>query len=199
MRLLGPMVVPWDDDGDLARAYHEELLIHRGHYEWLGFMDCDVEPMNRDYAALVRGAIGEHPQAGLITCRVNRQHRANRCQSLQIDADLNSRERLHVADKLREKFGRRSREIGAGEEELISGCWFYVHVERAIEVGAFVHPKPAFWGVDHVAHERLHEAGHPAVVLDGLFVWHRYYHLEARVKRDRLGKVVPEVSKRRGR
>lgn len=199
MRDLGPIVVPWDFDGDLARAYREGLEVFRGHYEWLGFMDCDVEIMCRDYAACVRRAIAEHPDAGIITARTNLQHAGNEVQSLGIKSDLDARARLSIQHKLRARFAYRAREISEiRETTLISGCWFYIHIERAIEALAFWHNEPMFFGVDQVAHERLHEAGHRAVVLDGVFVFHRYHNIERRHSRGMLGRVLPEVSKKRG-
>ncbi len=199
MRDLGPIVVPWDFDGDLARAYREGLEVFRGRYEWLGFMDCDVEIMCRDYAACVRRAVAKFPNAGLIAGRVNLQHAANVVQSLGIKSDLDSAGRLAVQHRLRSSFGYRAREIvELDDSTLISGCWFYVHIERAIAAGAFDYDAPMFFGVDQIAHERLHEAGHRAIILDGVFVFHRYHNIERRHNRGHLGQTIPETSKRRG-
>jgi len=187
-KLISPIQIPWNEEGNLGRAYQETIELLAPHFEWVVLMDHDVEIVSRDWYRRLKAAIKAHPQAGLLACRVNLQHAGQKTQSLRDREDRNAAQRIVVSERLAKEHGDKTTVIGAHPQELISGCWFAVHAERMLEVG----PIPdGFYGVDNWLHRSLHNAGYPAVIMEGMLVWHRYVHLEPRKDREGLKRIHP--------
>lgn len=191
--LIAPIQIPWVSDGDLGGKYFDVCADLSDLFQWVPFMDHDVEILTRDWHRRLTKAIKAHPDAGLFACRVNLQHRCQTSQSLKIHDDLNAKGRMAVAEVRARQFKDNVTRIGASPPELISGCWFCVNVQRFLQVG---HPT-GFYGADNWIHRTLHNAGYPAYIMEGMVVWHRYTHLERREERSDLKRVVvPPLTRR---
>lgn len=180
---------PWDAEANIARAYAKEISeAHTLGYTHVPFKDHDVEMLNRDWYARIYDAICNISPLGLLTCRVNLQHDGQRSQSLGMRDDLNSSQRVSWARSRASEHGASHTMIGISGPELISGCFFVVHVEAYLKHVAPVLTQ-GFFGVDNNIHILLHQAGYPCAVLEGMTVWHRYAHLEPRPERARLPRI----------
>lgn len=178
---IAPITIPWAADGNLGAAYNTAANLYlKAGCTHLPFMDHDVMMLARDWHALLAENIERYPDAGLFTCRVNMQWHGQRSQSLHIEQDLNIEQQLDVAAQLRKAHGTEARKIGVKGHELISGFFFCVHIKRFLDAGG---APDGFLGVDNEIHKRLHEAGYPAYVIEGMLCWHRAWNLEPREQR----------------
>lgn len=181
---ISPIQIPYDEGGNLSGAYIETVRILEPHFDVVGFMDHDVEIYTRDWYTRLKNAILKHPDAGLWTCRVNLQHDGQRTQSLKIRDDFTTKHKLELEASRRALHGGQTTVIGSTPPELISGCWFFVHTQRFLKFCTDI--PPGFYGVDNLIHRKLDRAGHPAVVLEDVLVWHRYSNIEPRPDRKHL-------------
>lgn len=161
-------MTPWDDDGNLGRAFNRAMELLPSDDDWAIFKDHDCLPTTGLWHRQFAEAIAFKPQAGAIVAMTNRIARAwQRCG----DRDNNDIEWHRRFGAERAASVRTLLDIS--DTHGFGGVFFAVKKRAWREIGGFA---AGLGCVDHSLHFGLQRTGRKVWLHEGIYVFHwRHY------------------------
>lgn len=160
--------IPWAPERRLGEAYNYFM----GRVEdWGLVLDWDVALVNVHWYDLCLAAIAANPDAGLITCLTNRIGCPLQ-KAPDAPASDNIEEHRSYAYLRQRDHDARVLDYTDQQRWWLSG--FFYLIRRRVWDEIAPAPPEKFLGLDNWIHARIRERGHPILVMQGLYVYHRY-------------------------
>ncbi len=168
-------------DGNLGAAYNQYMRLLPFDEDWMCFTDLDVCFLSPDPHKQIQEIIDLYPDTGMFTCLTNRVGTLSQCLNGVISEDPNIINHATIAYDL----SINKRHDTSWMYNVISGHLMIVKKKTWVEVGGAM---DGLLGVDNDISRKILSNGHNIVLMEGLYVFHKY-----RIEKDRYDKTHLQV------
>ncbi len=154
-------------DGNLGAAYNQYMQLLPFDDDWMCFTDLDVCFLSPDPHIHIQELIDLHPDTGMFTCLTNRVGSLGQCYKGAISKDSDVVNHTKIAYDL----SVNQRHNTSWVYNVISGHLMVIKKKTWFEVGG---AKDGLLGVDNDISRKVLGNGHNIVLMEGLYVFHKY-------------------------
>lgn len=158
---------PYAIDGNYGAACNQYMQLLPSDEDWGCIIDGDTCFLTSDWGHQIQEIIDREPDTGLFTCITNRVGNLKQCYQEIISNDPNILYHIEIAEEL----SKEQRHTTNWLYNVISGHLMLVKKKTWKEIGGF---KDGVLGVDNDFSRKILHNGHNIVLMEGLYLFHKY-------------------------